>query len=156
MSWKRSWMQWKNNHVRTDLSSLCWRGKKGSVLLCFAEAHSHGGDHDVCFPSVSSSMIELSVVESAVQDCTQSCDETTYVLDCSPEFPMLNYSKLKVVSLSYRDNVFNIIGAFDVPRYIYSVERKKFVPWVKGAVCWLCQQQHPKWCPLESFNCCSY
>uniref|UniRef100_A0A4W6EPJ1 DNA polymerase epsilon subunit n=1 Tax=Lates calcarifer TaxID=8187 RepID=A0A4W6EPJ1_LATCA len=26
------------------------------------------------------------------------------------------------------DNVFNIIGAFDVPRYIYSVERKKFVP----------------------------
>ena len=31
----------------------------------------------------------------------------------------------------YRDNVFNIIGAFDVPRYIYSVERKKFVPYVK-------------------------
>uniref|UniRef100_A0A8D3BAG4 DNA polymerase epsilon subunit n=1 Tax=Scophthalmus maximus TaxID=52904 RepID=A0A8D3BAG4_SCOMX len=52
---------------------------------------------------LSSSMIELSVVESAVQDCTQSCDETI-------------------------DNVFNIIGAFDVPRYIYSVERKKFVP----------------------------
>uniref|UniRef100_A0A4W6EPJ7 DNA polymerase epsilon subunit 2 n=1 Tax=Lates calcarifer TaxID=8187 RepID=A0A4W6EPJ7_LATCA len=52
---------------------------------------------------LSSSMIELSVVESAVQDCSQSCDETI-------------------------DNVFNIIGAFDVPRYIYSVERKKFVP----------------------------
>ncbi|TKS86734.1 DNA polymerase epsilon subunit 2 [Collichthys lucidus] len=52
---------------------------------------------------LSSSMIELSVVESAVQDCTQSCDETI-------------------------DNVFNIIGAFDVPRYIYSMERKKFVP----------------------------
>ncbi|XP_028421920.1 DNA polymerase epsilon subunit 2 [Perca flavescens] len=52
---------------------------------------------------LSSSMIELSVVEIAVQDCTQSCDETI-------------------------DNVFNIIGAFDVPRYIYSVERKKFVP----------------------------
>uniref|UniRef100_A0A669DZ81 DNA polymerase epsilon subunit n=1 Tax=Oreochromis niloticus TaxID=8128 RepID=A0A669DZ81_ORENI len=52
---------------------------------------------------LSSSMIELSVVESAVQDCTQTCDETI-------------------------DNVFNIIGAFDVPRYIYSVERKKFVP----------------------------
>ncbi|XP_038162980.1 DNA polymerase epsilon subunit 2 isoform X1 [Cyprinodon tularosa] len=52
---------------------------------------------------LSSSMIELSVVESAVQDCTQACDETI-------------------------DNVFNIIGAFDVPRYIYSVERKKFVP----------------------------
>ncbi|KAM4625859.1 DNA polymerase epsilon subunit 2 [Polymixia lowei] len=52
---------------------------------------------------LSSSMIELSVVETAVQDCSQSCDETI-------------------------DNVFNIIGAFDVPRYIYSVERKKFVP----------------------------
>ncbi|KAM8833178.1 DNA polymerase epsilon subunit 2 isoform 2-T2 [Synchiropus picturatus] len=52
---------------------------------------------------LSSSMVDLSVVEVAVQDCTQSCDETI-------------------------DNVFNIIGAFDVPRYIYSVERKKFVP----------------------------
>ncbi|KAF7656627.1 hypothetical protein LDENG_00038700 [Lucifuga dentata] len=52
---------------------------------------------------LSSSMIELLVVEMAVQDCTQSCDETI-------------------------DNVFNIIGAFDVPRYIYSLERKKFVP----------------------------
>lgn len=30
----------------------------------------------MCFPTVSSSMIELPVVESAVQDCTQSCDET--------------------------------------------------------------------------------
>ena len=27
--------------------------------------------------------------------------------------------------------MFNIIGAFDVPRYVYSVERKKFVPYVK-------------------------
>uniref|UniRef100_A0A4W5N8W1 DNA polymerase epsilon subunit n=1 Tax=Hucho hucho TaxID=62062 RepID=A0A4W5N8W1_9TELE len=52
---------------------------------------------------LSSSMIELAVVETAVQDCSQSCDETI-------------------------DNVFNIIGAFDVPRYIYSTERKKFVP----------------------------
>uniref|UniRef100_H2MC41 DNA polymerase epsilon subunit n=1 Tax=Oryzias latipes TaxID=8090 RepID=H2MC41_ORYLA len=52
---------------------------------------------------LSSNMIELAVVESAVQDCTQSCDETI-------------------------DNIFNIIGAFDVPRYIYSVERKKFLP----------------------------
>ncbi|CAB1330589.1 unnamed protein product [Coregonus sp. 'balchen'] len=52
---------------------------------------------------LSSSMIELAVMETAVQDCSQSCDETI-------------------------DNVFNIIGAFDVPRYIYSAERKKFVP----------------------------
>ncbi|CAL8273539.1 unnamed protein product [Merluccius merluccius] len=52
---------------------------------------------------LSSTMIELSVMETAVQDCSQSCDENI-------------------------DNVFNIIGAFDVPRYIYSVERKKFVP----------------------------
>ncbi|KAK2843141.1 hypothetical protein Q7C36_011356 [Tachysurus vachellii] len=52
---------------------------------------------------LSSSMIELSVAETAVQDCSQSCDETI-------------------------DNVFNIIGAFDVPRFIYSTERKKFVP----------------------------
>ncbi|KAJ3613886.1 hypothetical protein NHX12_020130 [Muraenolepis orangiensis] len=52
---------------------------------------------------LSSAMIELSVMETAVQDCSQSCDENI-------------------------DNVFNIIGAFDVPRYIYSAERKKFVP----------------------------
>ncbi|XP_049595515.1 DNA polymerase epsilon subunit 2 [Syngnathus scovelli] len=52
---------------------------------------------------LTSSMIELSVVENAVQDCFQSCDETM-------------------------SNVFNIIGAFDVPRYIYNPERKKFVP----------------------------
>ncbi|XP_035388712.1 DNA polymerase epsilon subunit 2 isoform X3 [Electrophorus electricus] len=52
---------------------------------------------------LSSSMIELSVAETAVQDCSQSCDETI-------------------------DNVFNIIGAFDVPRFIYSIERKKFIP----------------------------
>uniref|UniRef100_A0A673JCV8 DNA polymerase II subunit 2 n=1 Tax=Sinocyclocheilus rhinocerous TaxID=307959 RepID=A0A673JCV8_9TELE len=53
--------------------------------------------------SVGSSMVELSVVEAAVQDCSQACDETI-------------------------DNVFNIIGAFDVPRFIFSTERKKFVP----------------------------
>ncbi|KAG1952316.1 DNA polymerase epsilon subunit [Pimephales promelas] len=47
-------------------------------------------------------MIELSVAEAAVQDCSQSCDETI-------------------------DNVFNIIGAFDVPRFVFSSERKKFV-----------------------------
>ncbi|TSW08324.1 DNA polymerase epsilon subunit 2 [Bagarius yarrelli] len=52
---------------------------------------------------LSSSMVELSVAEAAVQDCSQSCDETI-------------------------DNVFNIIGAFDVPKFIYSTERKKFVP----------------------------
>ncbi|XP_061651406.1 DNA polymerase epsilon subunit 2 [Phyllopteryx taeniolatus] len=52
---------------------------------------------------LSSSMIELSVVENAVQDCSQSCDEAV-------------------------SNIFNIIGAFDVPRYIYNAERKKFVP----------------------------
>uniref|UniRef100_A0A8C8EMB8 DNA polymerase II subunit 2 n=1 Tax=Oncorhynchus tshawytscha TaxID=74940 RepID=A0A8C8EMB8_ONCTS len=43
-------------------------------------------------------MIELAVVETTVQHSSQS------------------------------DNVFNIIGPFDVPRYIYSTERKKFVP----------------------------
>ncbi|XP_046874351.1 DNA polymerase epsilon subunit 2 isoform X1 [Hypomesus transpacificus] len=52
---------------------------------------------------LSSNMIELPVVETAVQDCSQSCDENI-------------------------DNVFNIISAFDVPRFIYSTERKKFIP----------------------------
>ncbi|XP_077587185.1 DNA polymerase epsilon subunit 2 isoform X1 [Stigmatopora nigra] len=52
---------------------------------------------------LSSSTIELSVVENAVQDCSQSCDDAT-------------------------TNIFNVIGAFDVPRYIYNTERKKFVP----------------------------
>ncbi|XP_023684003.1 DNA polymerase epsilon subunit 2 [Paramormyrops kingsleyae] len=52
---------------------------------------------------LSSNMIELSLVEIAVQECSQSCDENI-------------------------DNVFNIIGAFDIPRYIYNGERKKFIP----------------------------
>lgn len=52
---------------------------------------------------LSSSMVDLCVLEAAVQDCSQSCDETI-------------------------DHVFNIIGAFDVPRFIFSTERKKFVP----------------------------
>uniref|UniRef100_A0A8C9VIE7 DNA polymerase epsilon subunit n=1 Tax=Scleropages formosus TaxID=113540 RepID=A0A8C9VIE7_SCLFO len=60
---------------------------------------------------LSSSMIELSVVEIAVHECSQLNDETT-------------------------DNVFNIIGAFDVPRFIYSTERKKFVP--------LAMSNHPR------------
>ena len=28
----------------------------------------------------------------------------------------------------FRENVFNIIGAFDIPRYIYNSEGKKFLP----------------------------
>lgn len=42
---------------------------------------------DSVFPTVSSNMIELSVAESAVQDCSQSCDETMWVY--SPN--MFNY-----------------------------------------------------------------
>ncbi|XP_019351633.2 DNA polymerase epsilon subunit 2 isoform X1 [Alligator mississippiensis] len=52
---------------------------------------------------LSTNMIELSTVEAAVQECSQSLDETI-------------------------ENVFSIIGAFDVPRYIYNSERKKFLP----------------------------
>ncbi|XP_007886552.2 DNA polymerase epsilon subunit 2 [Callorhinchus milii] len=48
-------------------------------------------------------MIEQSMVEAAVQECSQTCDETM-------------------------EHVFNIIGAFDVPRFIYNPERKKFLP----------------------------
>ncbi|KFW76731.1 DNA polymerase epsilon subunit 2, partial [Manacus vitellinus] len=48
---------------------------------------------------LSSNMIEQSTVETAVF----FSDETT-------------------------ENVFNIIGAFDIPRYIYNAERKKFLP----------------------------
>ncbi|XP_039597851.1 DNA polymerase epsilon subunit 2 [Polypterus senegalus] len=58
---------------------------------------------------LSSNMIELPLVELAVQECSQSSTETI-------------------------DHVFNIIGAFDVPRYIYSSERKKFIP--------LCMSSH--------------
>lgn len=49
-------------------------------------------------------------------------------------FWLIFYTFLFVIKLPIslklfsRDNIFNIIGAFDVPRYIYSVERKKFVP----------------------------
>ncbi|XP_030070184.1 DNA polymerase epsilon subunit 2 [Microcaecilia unicolor] len=52
---------------------------------------------------LSSNMIELSTVEGAVQECSRSCDETI-------------------------EHVFNIIGAFDIPRYVYNSERKKFLP----------------------------
>ncbi|XP_040476805.1 DNA polymerase epsilon subunit 2 isoform X2 [Ursus maritimus] len=50
-----------------------------------------------------SNMIERCVVEAAVQECSQSVDETI-------------------------EHIFNIIGAFDIPRFVYSSERKKFLP----------------------------
>ncbi|XP_075387203.1 DNA polymerase epsilon subunit 2 isoform X2 [Tenrec ecaudatus] len=52
---------------------------------------------------LSSNMIERSVVEAAVQECSQAVDETI-------------------------DHIFNIIGAFDIPRFVYNSERKKFLP----------------------------
>nr|DBA14529.1 TPA: hypothetical protein GDO54_005484 [Pyxicephalus adspersus] len=52
---------------------------------------------------LSSNMIERSTVEAAVQECSRSCDETI-------------------------EHIFNIIGAFDIPRFIYNSERKKFLP----------------------------
>uniref|UniRef100_A0A8D0T9C8 DNA polymerase epsilon subunit n=1 Tax=Sus scrofa TaxID=9823 RepID=A0A8D0T9C8_PIG len=52
---------------------------------------------------LSSNMIEKSVVEAAVQECSQSVDETI-------------------------EHIFNIIGAFDIPRFVYNSERKKFLP----------------------------
>ncbi|CAO2586461.1 DNA polymerase epsilon subunit 2 [Lemmus lemmus] len=48
-------------------------------------------------------MIERSVVEAAVQECRQSVDETI-------------------------EHIFNIIGAFDIPHFVYNSERKKFLP----------------------------
>ncbi|XP_053240512.1 DNA polymerase epsilon subunit 2 isoform X3 [Podarcis raffonei] len=48
-------------------------------------------------------MIERSMVEAAVLECSQSLDETM-------------------------EHIFNIIGAFDIPRYVYNSERKKFLP----------------------------
>ncbi|XP_023608832.1 DNA polymerase epsilon subunit 2 isoform X8 [Myotis lucifugus] len=56
-------------------------------------------------------MIERSVVEAAVQECSQSVDETI-------------------------EHIFNIIGAFDIPRFVYNSERKKFLP--------LLMTNHPK------------
>ncbi|XP_045655123.1 DNA polymerase epsilon subunit 2 isoform X2 [Ursus americanus] len=50
-----------------------------------------------------SNMIERCVVEAAVQECSQSVDETI-------------------------EHIFSIIGAFDTPRFVYSSERKKFLP----------------------------
>ncbi|OPJ90041.1 DNA polymerase epsilon subunit 2 [Patagioenas fasciata monilis] len=52
---------------------------------------------------LSSDMIEQPTVEAAVQECSQAAEETI-------------------------ENVFNIIGAFDIPRYVYNSERKKFLP----------------------------
>uniref|UniRef100_A0A670XTU3 DNA polymerase II subunit 2 n=1 Tax=Pseudonaja textilis TaxID=8673 RepID=A0A670XTU3_PSETE len=53
--------------------------------------------------SLSCNMIERSMVETAVLECSRSIDETM-------------------------EHIFNIIGAFDIPRYIYNSERKKFLP----------------------------
>ncbi|XP_034289221.1 DNA polymerase epsilon subunit 2 [Pantherophis guttatus] len=53
--------------------------------------------------SLSCNMIERSMVEAAVLECSRSIDETI-------------------------EHIFNIIGAFDIPRYIYNSERKKFLP----------------------------
>lgn len=80
MSLKGSWMQWKSSRVSTealpvspdqcDSVIIC-------VFLCFPEVCLTDFDHSLfSFQTVSSSMIELSVVEIAVQDCTQSCDES--------------------------------------------------------------------------------
>uniref|UniRef100_A0A8C0ZJQ1 DNA polymerase epsilon subunit n=1 Tax=Cyanistes caeruleus TaxID=156563 RepID=A0A8C0ZJQ1_CYACU len=52
---------------------------------------------------LSSNMIEQPLVEAAVQECSRAADEAI-------------------------ENVFNIIGAFDIPRFIYNSERKKFLP----------------------------
>nr|XP_020860447.1 DNA polymerase epsilon subunit 2 isoform X2 [Phascolarctos cinereus] len=52
---------------------------------------------------LSSNMIERYVVEAAVQECSQSVDETL-------------------------EHILNIIGAFDVPHFVYNPERKKFLP----------------------------
>ncbi|XP_068948073.1 DNA polymerase epsilon subunit 2 isoform X1 [Petaurus breviceps papuanus] len=52
---------------------------------------------------LSSNMVERSVVEAAVQECSQSIDETV-------------------------EHILNIIGAFDVPHFVYNLERKKFLP----------------------------
>ncbi|XP_033014738.1 DNA polymerase epsilon subunit 2 isoform X1 [Lacerta agilis] len=52
---------------------------------------------------LSCNMIERAMVEVAVQECSQSLDETM-------------------------EHIFNIIGAFDIPRYVYNSERKKFLP----------------------------
>uniref|UniRef100_A0A8D0G7S3 DNA polymerase epsilon subunit n=1 Tax=Sphenodon punctatus TaxID=8508 RepID=A0A8D0G7S3_SPHPU len=52
---------------------------------------------------LSSNMIERLMVEAAVQECSQGLDETI-------------------------EHIFNIIGAFDIPRYVYNSERKKFLP----------------------------
>ncbi|NWW41363.1 DPOE2 polymerase, partial [Panurus biarmicus] len=49
--------------------------------------------------SLSSNMIEQPMVEAAVQECSRAPDEAI-------------------------ENVFNIIGAFDIPRYIYNSESK--------------------------------
>ncbi|XP_062974355.1 DNA polymerase epsilon subunit 2 isoform X2 [Elgaria multicarinata webbii] len=52
---------------------------------------------------LSCNMIEKSMVEAAVLECSQTLDETM-------------------------EHIFNIIGAFDIPRYVYNSERKKFLP----------------------------
>lgn len=47
-----------------------------AYLACLLITVCLGTRPDCVFPTVSSNMIELSVAESAVQDCSQSCDET--------------------------------------------------------------------------------
>uniref|UniRef100_A0A3B3YGF5 DNA polymerase epsilon subunit n=1 Tax=Poecilia mexicana TaxID=48701 RepID=A0A3B3YGF5_9TELE len=81
-------------------------------------------------PEASRYLVE--VLESV--DSSELDDVVEKVLDAVEKQPckfslMMKMSVLRVSDLAVSSyNVFNIIGAFDVPRYIYSVERKKFVP----------------------------
>uniref|UniRef100_A0A667YLG4 DNA polymerase epsilon subunit n=1 Tax=Myripristis murdjan TaxID=586833 RepID=A0A667YLG4_9TELE len=56
-------------------------------------------------------------------------DVVEKVLDAVEKQPCkYSHNTTAFMHLFSSDNVFNIIGAYDVPRFIYSVERKKFVP----------------------------
>uniref|UniRef100_A0A7N8WW56 DNA polymerase epsilon subunit n=1 Tax=Mastacembelus armatus TaxID=205130 RepID=A0A7N8WW56_9TELE len=81
-------------------------------------------------PEASRYLVEVleSVSPSELEDVIER------VLDAVEKQPC-KYNEVSLYSCSVLNaqsavcnNVFNIIGAFDVPRYIYSVERKKFVP----------------------------
>uniref|UniRef100_A0A452TPC1 DNA polymerase II subunit 2 n=1 Tax=Ursus maritimus TaxID=29073 RepID=A0A452TPC1_URSMA len=54
-------------------------------------------------------------------------DTLEKIIDAVEKQPC-NKSGLCFCGLFFREHIFNIIGAFDIPRFVYSSERKKFLP----------------------------
>lgn len=65
-----------NDVIERILDAVEKQPRKWAHFLCLQKYQHLLSVYTLSLHAVSSSMIELSVVEIAVQDCSQSCDET--------------------------------------------------------------------------------